>query len=71
MRDECGTNVDVLHSKNSEKREKESERREGIKEHLKHAQTSYLQGFMHKQNWWNQQGSNLRPGDYESPALTD
>ena len=34
-------------------------------------QVIHLEGFAKHWKWWNQQGSNLRPGDYESPALTD
>ena len=29
-----------------------------------------LKDLQHKSKWWNRQVSNLRPGDYESPALT-
>ena len=29
-----------------------------------------VKDLQHKNEWWNRQGSNLRPGDYESPALT-
>ena len=30
-----------------------------------------MSSFATGTDWWTQQDLNLRPGDYESPALTD
>ena len=57
--------------------EKQRKKRKRIEKELRRKpkqnifQVINLEVFTKHQNWWNQQGSNLRPGDYESPALTD